>query len=64
MLPVTKILEPAPRTRRGTVSEPAAAMIDRRLRWGILLLLLPFATLFPLVSAGALWLLVKTWREA
>ena len=29
-----------------------------------LLLLLPFATLFPLVSAGALWLLVKTWREA
>lgn len=44
--------------------QPAAAMIDRRLRWGILLLLLPFATLFPLVSAGALWLLLKTWREA
>lgn len=41
---------------------PANAVIDRSLRWGMMLFLVPFAVLFSAVSLGALWGLVGIWR--
>ena len=41
---------------------PAEAVLDRNLRWGMVLFLLPFAVLFSAVGLGALWGLVGIWR--
>ncbi len=41
---------------------PADAVIDRDLRWGMMLFFVPFAVLFSAVSIGALWGLVGIWR--
>jgi hypothetical protein len=40
---------------------PADAVIDRNIRWLMLLFLLPFALFFPAVSLGAMWFFFKTW---
>ncbi len=39
---------------------PADALIDRNIRWLMLLFLTPFALIFPAVSLGAMWFLFKT----
>lgn len=41
---------------------PADAVIDRSVRWGMMLFFVPFAVLFSTVSLGALWGLVGIWR--
>ncbi len=43
--------------------QPGNAIIDRELRWGLVLFMLPFATVFPAVSLGELWILIQTWRN-
>ena len=37
--------------------EPSEAMVDREIRWGLLLLLGPFALLFSWIGLGALWMM-------
>jgi hypothetical protein len=44
-------------------SAPANAVLDRELRWGMALFMLPFATLFPMIGLGAWWMLWKTLRS-
>ncbi|MFZ6743647.1 ankyrin repeat domain-containing protein [Undibacterium sp. JH2W] len=41
--------------------EPAYAVYDRQIRYKRMLFLIPFATLFPLVSLGGLWVLWAMW---
>lgn len=41
---------------------PGEAVLDRRLRWQQVLFLLPFALLFPLVGAGALFVMWRALR--
>lgn len=41
--------------------KPADAVIDRNIRWLMMLFLLPFALIFPAVSLGAMWFFFKTW---
>ena len=41
---------------------PAEAMIDRDVRWKLLVFMLPFALAFGGVGAGATWVLVRTLR--
>jgi len=43
---------------------PANAVVDRELRWPKVLFLIPFATLFPLISLGAWWMLWKTFTAS
>lgn len=44
--------------------EPEFAVYDKSLRLGLFLFLIPFATLFPAVSLGALWALWAIWFKA
>jgi hypothetical protein len=37
--------------------EPSEAMVDREIRWGLVLFLAPFALLFSWIGLGALWLI-------
>ncbi|MBL8523520.1 MAG: DUF3592 domain-containing protein, partial [Betaproteobacteria bacterium] len=43
--------------------DPQESMVDRSLRWGMLLFMVPFATIFSGVSLGALWILIQIWRD-
>lgn len=43
-------------------TNPSHSVVDRDLRWPMLAFSLPFAILFPMVSIGALWLVVRILR--
>lgn len=43
--------------------DPAAAVLDRRLRWGLLLFLLPAGLFSGLLAWAAAWLVRKRWRQ-
>ena len=43
--------------------DPAAAVLDRRLRWGLLLVLLPAGLFSSLLAWAAAWLVRKLWRQ-
>lgn len=43
--------------------DPGESIIDRSLRWGMLLFMVPFATIFSGVSLGAFWILIQIWRD-
>jgi hypothetical protein len=43
-------------------ANPARAIVDRTLRWQMIAFAIPFATLFPMVSVFAFWMLVKVVR--
>jgi hypothetical protein len=43
-------------------ADPTHSVVDRDLRLRDLVLMVPFATLFPMVSIGALWVLVRLFR--
>ena len=43
--------------------EPSEAMVDRAIRWGLLMFLTPFAVAFGGVGLGALWLVKRIFRE-
>lgn len=43
-------------------ANPANSVVDRDLRWPMLAFSIPFAILFPMVSIGALWFLVRILR--
>lgn len=40
-------------------AQPERAVFDREIRWSMVALTVPFATVFPLVALGALWVLLK-----
>lgn len=44
-------------------NNPSESVIDRDPRWGMMLFLLPFASIFSAVSIGALFALVAIWRS-
>ncbi|MBC7982898.1 MAG: DUF3592 domain-containing protein [Candidatus Obscuribacterales bacterium] len=43
-------------------AQPEHSVIDREIRWGAVVFSIPFATLFPAVSLGALWVLFNVLR--
>lgn len=43
-------------------NNPTQAVVDRDIRWGLVMLMVPFAVLFPLVSLGACWVIYRTLR--
>ena len=43
--------------------DPSEAMLDRDIRWGMLLFLTPFAVAFGGIGVGALWLVRRIFRE-
>lgn len=43
-------------------NDPTSAIVDRDIRWGMLMFMVPFAVLFPLVSVGACWVIYRTVR--
>jgi hypothetical protein len=43
-------------------ADPARSVVDRSLRPGMVAFTVPFATLFPMVSLGALWMLIRILR--
>jgi hypothetical protein len=43
--------------------DPSEAMVDRDIRWGLLLFLTPFAVCFGAIGLGALWLVRRILKE-
>jgi hypothetical protein len=41
---------------------PERAIVNRDIRWGLVLFMIPFAVLFPLISLGAWWVIYRTVR--
>jgi Protein of unknown function (DUF3592) len=43
-------------------NSPERAIVNRDIRWGLVLFMIPFAVLFPLISLGASWVIYRTVR--
>lgn len=44
-------------------ANPKRSIVDRTLRWPMIVFMIPFATLFPMVSLGALWMFFRILRK-
>lgn len=43
--------------------QPERSVVDRNIRWGMVAFAFPFATIFPTVSLGTLWMIIAMWRN-